>query len=85
MSYETSIDLFDFYEKGISNKFPDTLGLRNNGGNQPDLSHISAYYTLGDTDPNPPHKSVPEPATSVALGLFALASFGFLNNKKSKS
>lgn len=35
-----------------------TLGLLNNGGNQPSISHISAYYVVGQQPPQP----IPTPA-----------------------
>ncbi|MBE9168048.1 PEP-CTERM sorting domain-containing protein [Pleurocapsales cyanobacterium LEGE 06147] len=57
-----------------------TTNLQNPAGKQAALSHISLF--VADTL-DKPHQSVPEPATTAALGLFALGSFGFRYNKKS--
>lgn len=49
-----------------------TLGLRNNGGQQPNISHISAYYVLGQT---PPPTPIPTPALLpglIGMGLAAM-------------
>jgi len=60
----------------------DTLGLETNSGNQPAISHISAYYVLGDTtDPVDP-EPVPEPSSLLGLSLIG-GALKFFSRKKS--
>ncbi len=63
-----------FNPSTLANSFSgawSTLGLLNGGGNQPELSHISAYYVKGQQPPTP----IPTPALLpglIGMGLAAM-------------
>jgi hypothetical protein len=54
-----------------------TEGIENNGGQQPALSHITAYSGGGGNTPPGGGAQVPEPATIFLLGSGLLGLFGF--------
>jgi hypothetical protein len=47
----------------------DTKGLVNNGGNQPDISHIYGAFILGDDISTDPPEPMPLPGTLLLVGL----------------
>ncbi len=75
--------MFDPMDGGVLMGNWTTSGLENNGGNQPQLSHISLFTTeLGNPPPPPPDPSfMPEPGTIALLGL-GLAGLGFAARRR---
>ncbi|WP_414545678.1 PEP-CTERM sorting domain-containing protein [Nostoc sp. CCY0012] len=66
-----SVYLFETFDKAITSGTWATLGLLNNGGKQPNLSHISLFTASYIPPHTPTPKPVPEPGSLVALGLVA--------------
>ncbi len=69
-----SVYLFDNLTQAVSSGTWSTLGIENDGGKQPNLSHISLFKTTTSTctdcEPNP----VPEPGLAIGLGAMALGA-----------
>ena len=57
-----------------------TVDIKNGGGNQPNLSHFSAWTVTGYT---PPASPVPEPGTLVLFGIGLLATVGAVRGRYS--
>ncbi len=66
-----AVYLFENFNDSVTSGFWNTQALRNNGGNQPNLSHISLFKATYVPPEPPTPRPVPEPATVLALGLLA--------------
>lgn len=73
----------DSIQNGVTNQSWTTAGLKNNGGNQPALSHFTVYKALGGAQafaPGASSEEVPEPLTILGSGL--ALGFGAMFKKK---
>jgi hypothetical protein len=69
-----SVYLFDSLTQAVSSGTWTTLGLENNGGRQPNLSHFSLFAAKAPICTENCDTEVPEPGLAIGLGAMALGA-----------